>query len=73
MEKSVKSYGQGRKPAEKFIAMIDKYQDLDAMKLPHTRVGNYYIPGSGTGQAGAGQNCRQIWQSAAHLSETAQV
>lgn len=44
MEKSVKSYGQGRKPAEKFIAMIDKYQDFDAMKLPHTRVGNYYIP-----------------------------
>lgn len=31
LEKSVKGYDQGRKSAEKFIAMIDKYQDFDTM------------------------------------------
>ena len=31
LEKSVKGYGQGRKSAGKFIAMIDKYQDFDTM------------------------------------------
>lgn len=29
LEKSIKGYDQGRKSAEKFIAMIDKYQDFD--------------------------------------------
>ena len=31
MEKSVKGYDQGKRSAEKFIAMIDKYQDFDTM------------------------------------------
>ena len=32
LEKSVKGYDQGKRSAEKFIAMIDKYQDFDTMK-----------------------------------------
>lgn len=31
LEKSVKGYDQGKRSAEKFIAMIDKYQDFDTM------------------------------------------
>lgn len=31
LEKAVSSYDQGKKSAEKFIALIDKYQDFDTM------------------------------------------
>ena len=31
LEKTVSSYGQGKKSAEKFIALIDKYQDFENM------------------------------------------
>ena len=33
LEKSVTSYDQGRKSAEKFIALIDKYQGFDTMTI----------------------------------------
>ena len=47
LEKSVKGYGQGRKSAGKFIAMIDKYQDFDTMTttmLNEFVVGKYIPP-----------------------------
>ena len=33
LEKAVSSYEQGRKSAEKFIALIDKYQDFDTVTI----------------------------------------